>query len=68
MKKKTRNIEVNGTKYVWVVNGYSDGNSLTVYRGSTKIIYTAINSITITPKLVRGYICEFEYSMSGVRQ
>lgn len=57
MKKKFRELNLDGHKYGWIVKDDDDGNSLRIYKDK-KIIYDEVISgdIDITPKIVADII------------
>lgn len=64
MRKRHRDIVVNGTKYAWTINNGGDGdggNDLKIWLNK-KVIYEDIigGHIEITPKMISEIIKELE--------
>ena len=56
MKKKHRDITVDGEKYAWVSNGYS----VTIWKDKKEILSLSVNKISVTPKYISELIKAYE--------
>jgi len=59
MKKKYRNIKVNGQSYGWTVNNHGKEQTVSVWQDKQVIFATTVRTSGVTPSLVADLIREY---------